>query len=427
MIWTAAKMTGALAGIGAAVAAASHFSLPPIERKLAPYLGVTADVRSAPEVERVYRPEWRGQSATYKGNLFGLSTPDHVLHLRSRAGSDGLLGVSETLRPGDRIALLDDAIYDLAAISGFVRISVERSSRSGYIALDTLFGETVADDATAIALRDGATIYEYKPSSREIATAAAGSLREPDYAKTFGLGDQIGVHPLSISGTAVLALQYAVRLDCDETVRAEIVSAAKAYVGRYLKSEGREIAGALAWPYPFVWDLKPGTKLTPPWYSGYANSIISLSAALLFHLTGDAEHRNLAMKAAAWTFLPLERGGARYEVAGFPHVAEYVYDDVPNLRVLDGELASAVALYNVAVILRDGPMLRQVARIIAGLSVELPHTAPSTGYAINSRFGWVVGEPDYMNLMKRWARQLYSISKDGAFKRAADNWRIRER
>ena len=84
-------------------------------------------------------------------------------------------------------------------------------------------------------------------------------------------------------------------------------------------------------------------------------------------------YRRLARRAAGFVALPIEEGGAQYEVLGFKLPAEYVYPSppIPNVRVLDGELIVIAALFNVARLLGDSDLLRLFMTQVGSLAMQM--------------------------------------------------------
>jgi hypothetical protein len=151
-------------------------------------------------------------------------------------------------------------------------------------------------------------------------------------------------------------------------------SAVEAFVQNYIMAESVDLgSGMISWPYRFEWVTNWGIKLTPPWYSPYVNSQVVSLAALLYRLTGKEEYRTLALAAARYVVTPISKGGAQYSIDGFRFPAEYVYPTppIPNIRVIDGEFGSAIALYNGARLLGDSELLRQSSAYFASLGMAL--------------------------------------------------------
>jgi hypothetical protein len=121
--------------------------------------------------------------------------------------------------------------------------------------------------------------------------------------------------------------------------------------------------------------------MSPPWYSAYANANAATLLSVLYHLTKDERYKRLAQEAAAYLSLPLDAGGSEYDISGFKYPAEYVYPSpsLPNIRVLDRELISVLALYNAARFLGDGEMLRIAYQQMASLAMALEYYRQRNG------------------------------------------------
>jgi hypothetical protein len=182
--------------------------------------------------------------------------------------------------------------------------------------------------------------------------------------------------------------------------------------------------GAVAWPYTFPFTMPWGTKLDPPWYSGYANAAMAGAAACALALTGDKIFASVVREATAFLELPMAEGGAGYVVNGFPFIAEYVYPSppIPNYRVLDGELGTAVFLYNAAVLTGDSALLDLVVRIGAGLPAALKLLRRPDGLPYFGMDGQPMN-PSYMWQLWMTLQLLANIYKDRVFLAHAAEWR----
>src|SRR5262249_7264299 len=238
---------------------------------------------------------------------------------------------------------------------------------------------------------------------------------------TLSGGTKNGVHPLYASSTARSLLFTAMKPEIDDQRRSAAIKAVETFVAAYLTPNKREVRpGLVSWPYNFEWLMNWGVKLSPPWYSPFPNSQVVSLCALLYRLTGKEEYASLAREAFQFIKTPIERGGAEYQVAGFRMPAEYVYrtPPLPNVRVLDGEFAVAIALYNGARLLGDSEMLQKSLQYLAGLAMQMDSYTTPDGDLYFAQYIEKMPEQYYWSM---WAlvQNAGIITKDRRFSRVA--------
>ncbi len=102
-------------------------------------------------------------------------------------------------------------------------------------------------------------------------------------------------------------------------LRSDAIAAVGRFFDAYVLPEARPGPnGSLKWPYHFEFILNWGVKMSPPWYSAYANAAIAQAAAVMFRLTAEPRYKEIAIKAARFIGEPLESGGAEYPRVWFP-------------------------------------------------------------------------------------------------------------
>jgi hypothetical protein len=144
----------------------------------------------------------------------------------------------------------------------------------------------------------------------------------------------------------------------------------------------------------------------------------------MYRLTDEQRYRELAQKAARYIGLPVEQGGAEYEVSGFRLPAEYVYSfkDTPNIRVLDGELITAVLLYNAARLLGDWEMLWIAVRHAMSIAMQLEFFKNADGSLMFAAYVEKM-PPHYVWTIWANLQALANILKDRRFQAAAEGLR----
>ncbi len=367
------------------------------QRVLAPYIDIPAVVvRPNAAALRPYFALRKGLTVRYLGNMLSTAQPELMWVPASENGRDrliwqsfipnkgGLLGIYV----GDVITLLDDVLYDFDVGTLFVKAQ-KPGFPPGYMLLETLIGETEPATRELIVAKDedrfrnfssvdydGVRLYEQTvnvdPKQMERDTATL--LDAATYGTSLAGGMSGGVHPLYATSTARALLFAALKPQVGEEIRKAAIAAVAHFFDNYIEKAKVDLGdGRISWPYQFDWTMNWGIKLTPPWYSPYANSQVVELAALMFKITGDDKYRAMAQAATRFITTPMSKGGAEYTIDGFRLPAEYVYaaPPMPNVRVLDGELGVAIALYNAARLLGDSEMLRQSTAYFGGLAMNL--------------------------------------------------------
>ncbi|MCG2643574.1 MULTISPECIES: D-glucuronyl C5-epimerase family protein [Bradyrhizobium] len=410
---------------------------------LSSYLGIPAVVEHKNAgFFQPYSALRAGVRLRYVRNIFSTNQPDmmwfpadiggrQILSWQTFDGADGLWGIF----PGQEVQLVDDVLYDFGVGAPFVKIR-RAGKPDGYLTLETVLGETepvggdlvVASDpdrffANASIKVDGVRLFEQTVNhDRTEFARLIDLLSKPErYAAELSGGNQGGVHPLFAASTARGMLFTALGEDIPSEQKAAAVAAAETFVQSYVIGQKHEVApGLFAWPYQFEWTINWGIKLSPPWYSAFANSQVLSVCALLYRLTGKDKYKALAEDAFKFIRTPIAQGGAEYEVAGLRLPAEYVYPTppIPNVRVFDGELDTAIAIFDAARLLGNSDMLRISARYFASLSMQLDlYTAPD-GDLRFSMYGGTM--PDgYRWPMWAMLQAAGIISKDRRFTEAA--------
>lgn len=351
----------------------------------------------------------------------------------SENGKPGLYG----LFPGSNLTLLDNKLYDIGVGTLFLKVRNESvQGLVGFVPIDIIIGETKpagdelwrAEDAArlkdlSLVDIDGLPLYAIlRPTDAKEVERQIAMLSNPsNYDGALG-GGHPGVHPVSAANTVYGVLMYALRPGVDSALRNRAISAAQQFFEAYAFPKADQIkAGVVAWPYTFEWNLNWGIKLSPPWYSAYANAVMSAAASILFKETGDEKYRALALAALRYLDLPIQDGGARYSVSGFQLPAEYVYDSppVPNVRVLDGELIAAVATYNAARLLGNSWALGLFQRQAYSLSMQMDFYTRKDGRMLFATY--VEEMPDhYQWILWSNLQALGNITKDRRFSNTAD-------
>ena len=386
-----------------------------------------------------YRADRRGLQVRYVGNLFSSEQPD-VLWLAgtSTAEEPHMITAGTVLTPGDRLQILDDDLYDFAVGARFVRVMHQNSTARGYITLETLLGETIpANDElwTAEEPRRLRALVAFETdamplySTNRVGAAQVADSR--DYLARFRQHSADGesaadVHPLQAGAHAHRLGCWSLARERTGKERDDVRGLIEGMFEGYALGAMREVApGAWAWPYGFDFAMPWGTALRAPWYSGYANSAMAGAAACAYALSGNPAFADVVKKAVAFLALETSRGGAGYEIDGYPHIAEYVYatPPIPNYRVLDGELCSVVFLFNAATLLADSTLLAYSHRLAGGLANGL-NLLSSRGDGL-PYFGMdgQAMNPDYMWQLWMTLQLLANAFKDRSFSQRARDWR----
>ena len=366
-----------------------------------PYLRIPAVVqRPNAHLVKPYKRMQKGLRLTYRGNRFSANQPDLIWvpevtrdryklrweTLGKKVEGAGLAGVF----PGNVLRILDDELYDFGVGTLFVRVLNETSGKSGYTLYETIIGDCdPADEQLWVARDVPGLLSRVLIEVDEIALYRISQPRDPalidDWIDILGdptryrnaLNGGIegaGVHPVYAANVATAVLMELVERKHPEKRRSEILWAVRRFFDRWAIPHAERMPGdTVSWPYNFPWTTYWGIRLDPPWYSAYANARMALNAALLYRLTEHESYRRLARRAAGFVALPIEEGGAQYEVLGFKLPAEYVYPSppIPNVRVLDGELIVIAALFNGARLLGDSDLLRLFMTQVGSLAMQM--------------------------------------------------------
>ncbi|WFU35756.1 D-glucuronyl C5-epimerase family protein [Bradyrhizobium brasilense] len=408
-----------------------------------PYLGIPALVEHKnAQFLRPYFAMRAGLRVRYVKNIFSTYQPDmmwfpsiengrQILAWQTFDGSAGLYGVF----PGSELELVDDTLYDFGVGALFVKVK-SKDKPECYLPLETLVGETEPANSALLAASDrsqfyrhasvefdGIRLYEQTVSHdrKQFEKFVSLLARPEDYATQLSGGQPGGVHPLfaasSVRGMLFTALSDGIAPE----QKADAIASAEIFAKHYISSAKREVApGVFAWPYNFEWTMNWGIKLSPPWYSAFANGQILSVCALLYRLTGKDEYKTLAGEAFSFIKTPISSGGSEYDVSGFKLPAEYVYPTppTPNVRVLDGELAASIAIYNASRLLGDSEMLRVSFRYLASLAMQLDLYTTANGDLRFSMYGGSM--PDgYRWPMWAMLQEAAIITKDRRFTEAA--------
>ncbi|MCO5092074.1 D-glucuronyl C5-epimerase family protein [Bosea sp. (in: a-proteobacteria)] len=370
-------------------------------------------------------PRRAGLTLTYSGNHFSTFARDAIFTFaKSSHGGPELLNVLNTyLAPGDQLRIEDNELFDFEAGTTFLKVTRLSDSVTGYVPLETIVGETTLEGVTAIPFERSSLLPTLNISRAAIDEALA-TLNDGDYDKAFSAGEGKGIHPVIAGTTAMVPLLGAFTSECVAACRTNAQAAGRRFFDLYGFPKASRSAIGAAWAYEFDWPMHWGITLKAPWYSGYANSVMALNAAAMFKLTGEERYRDLARDAVKWLLTPTSQGGALYISQNREFIAEYAYaPGVPNVRVFDGEMKSILSLYNVAVILEDGALLRRSYELSENFATITAILQTGDGLIVNARYPWLVDSPGYTSLMKLWASQLSAVSKNDVLRAAAAKWR----
>ena len=367
------------------------------QRTAAPYINIPAVVvRPNAAALRPYFALREGLRVKYVGNIFSQSQPELIWvplveNGRERMfwktfaeGQGGLVGIF----PGDVLTLIDDVIYDMDVGTLFIKVK-KQGFPIGYMLLETLIGETELEGDKLIIANDPMKFRKYSSVSNgnillyeQTVVNDIGELKKyikifhehENYETTLNAGLPGGVHPLFATSTARSMLFTALNPDTPDELRAETVAAVAHFFTNYIeKNQIKMKNNMVSWPYNFEWNMNWGVKLSPPWYSPFANSQIVIISALMYKATGDLNYRKMAHDASIFISKSISDGGSEYNIDGFRFPAEYVYPTppLPNVRVLDGELGVAISLYNAARIIGDSKMLSDSIAYFASIAMNL--------------------------------------------------------
>ena len=144
----------------------------------------------------------------------------------------------------------------------------------------------------------------------------------------------------------------------------------------------------------------------------------------MYRLTNDVRYKDLALKAGRFVGIPIEQGGAEYQVSGFRLPAEYVYDvrRSPNIRVLDGEILTLIGLYNAARLLSSWELYEIFVRQAFSIAMQLDFYTNDDGSLIFAAYLEEMPE-HYVITVWRSLQVLGNITKDRRFLRSAQKLR----
>jgi D-glucuronyl C5-epimerase C-terminus len=404
-----AVIVGSLIGYTANLLMTSDpHSLPTITNNIDPTLGIPAVVKRPNNIAlKPYVADQAGLQVRYEADIIRTLNGDMLYSPKlvgdriflpwqtSDNGAPGLFGIF----PGNVITLLDNPLYDLGVGTLMVKARLDHNGLEGFIPLSTIIGDTVpanddlwsADDVGRLKERvlvtfEGRIIYTYGvPRDAKVIEKDIAALLDPSaYSDSLSAG-QTGVHPVYAANVVAGLLQLALRPDTDPDLKRRILTAAKTIFDNYFfPSAVEQSAGTVSWPYQFEWTTNWGIALKPPWYSAYTNGVLSSAAAIMFRLTDDERYRQLALKSGRYVGLPIEQGGAEYQVSGFRLPAEYVYQvqRTPNIRVLDGEIITLIGMYNAARLLSSWELYEIFVRQAFSLAMQLQFFSNDDGSLI---------------------------------------------
>lgn len=364
---------------------------------IAPYLNIPV-ILARPNAKKLapYFAMREGLEVRYIGNKFSIAQPELLWVPASENGAERLIWQSYIegkgglvgLGAGEVVRLLDDKLYDFDVGTLFVKVKKGNFPPS-YMLLETLVGETEPATTELLVAKnpnvflehasvdvEGVRLYEQTVNvdREQIKRDTANLFDDAAYAASLSGGMSGGVHPLYATSAARALLFAAMKPQVSEEMRKAAVAATAHFFTKYIEAAKVDLGdGMISWPYKFDWTMNWGIKLSPPWYSPFANSQVVETSALMYKITGEEKYRVMARAATRFITTPMKNGGAEYMVDGFRLPAEYVYPTppMPNVRVLDGELGVATALYNAAQLLGDSEMLRQSMAYFGSLAMNL--------------------------------------------------------
>lgn len=401
-----------------------------------PYLGVPATVHAPSKDSPQYAPDITGTKLEFLGRTLSPQAEAWLLRpMRSGPEDPQALGLlPPMLQPGDRLTVLDNVLHDYGVGTSFVRVRREDDGAEGLLDYQTFFAETANRSATddpklVIPLpHDGGAglLHLFSPMGPKDRDACLARLEARDYDRTFASAKGGGCNPTFASVQAARALACALDPATDDDLRQRITAAGEKFFAEYGFPAAQEVAGGTAWACNYAFQLNWKITLSPPWYGGYPAAVMAQNAAMLHRLTGREDYRELVLSTMRYLRAPMSGGGAGYDVNGFPHIAEYAYPSppLPNIRVLDGELISALCVAGCAALLRDTDLTRYAAALCAGLAAGLDSFTTVDGLILNARYPWLVEDEGYTQVMVNCAAQLHRLTKDRAFDRAAKTWRV---
>ena len=384
-------------------------------------LGIPVLVMRAPGYStQPYVRLQKGVRVRYLKNIFSSNQPDLIYipgvigdRVRLRWQTMGRLDDGTGLWSVGDMEILDDRLYDFGVGPLFVKVrriddgvakqfetlkenpayphlaNLDPKQVVGYVTLETIIGDCAplgdalwcASDTERLKSQ---AVVNYKnmvlypehlldKGLKERVEVLADPTRWAD--ELSGGKPSVGKpHPVYTANTLYLIMLSVVKNGVDEQERDRVVQVVRDFFDAWVIPDAVEVLpGSLSWPYHFEWNMNWGIRLDPPWYSPYASSRIAAASALLWDITGDERYRELAIGAANFCGAPIEDGGGEYSMHGFRFSAEYVYNTppLPNVRVLDGEVTTVLALFDTARILGDSRILQIAMRQGASLAMAL--------------------------------------------------------
>ena len=397
-----------------------------------PYLGVPCRTVRASVGPRVYQPDIAGVDIEFLGRRFSPHAEPRLLKTTQSGPNDPVVLdlCGPALAPGDQLTVLDDFLHDFGVGTSFVRVARKATGEEGLLDAHTFFLETrnvsaPPDQFMTVPLENG-ELHLFSPMGPEDRDQCLGNLEKGDYETTFESPPGSGCNPTFASVQAVRALACALDPETTDEMRARIVKAGEKFFSEYAFPEASEVGGGVSWPLHFDFVINWMFTLKKPWFSGYAASVMAQNGAMMYELTGEDRYRDLAYGALDYVRTPLDKGGAAYEDGGFPFIAEYAYPSppLPNARIFDGELISAVCVMGCAKLFKDSELARYAAGLCAGAANHISVSTTHDGLIQNARYPWLINEEGYSRVMKNCAIQLFRITKDRTFERAATDWRV---
>jgi hypothetical protein len=408
-------LSGLVIGVVAVVGSGSKITSLPIQTfDVDPYLGIPAVVEHPNnKFLQPYFAIRKGLRVKYINNIFSTNMPDLIwvpevtsqgkVLLRwqtSEKNSPGLVGIF----PGQILQVVDDKLYDFGVGTLFVKVYSESYKATGYTLLETIIGETEpvddvlwkANDVKKLVEKstlsfEGMVLYAILlPGDRNVIIKYVDDFNHPEtYEKTLNGSQPNGVHPVVAANAVYSTLLFALLPTTSDDDKQKMIASAENFFKHYVIPNKVEIApGIISWPYKFEWNVNWGIKISPPWYSAYANGTFANAAALLYRLTKNESYKTLAIQSADFLGYPITKGGAEFDVSGFKLPAEYVYNTppLPNIDIIDGEFIALTTLYNTARLLGDSHLLNLFMKQAASLSMQLSYFEQPNGNLYFSRY-----------------------------------------
>jgi hypothetical protein len=419
--------------------------LPTTTYDVDPVLGIPAVVvRPNNAFLRPYLADRKGLKVSYVGDSLMSLNPDMLYSPAIREGrtflpwqtsdegAPGLYGVF----PGNQLTILDDALYDFGVGLLMVRARLDAQELEGFLPLATVICETMPADNSLWPSRyakrlkqelllktDKAIIYTFsKPKDENAIQQAIDNLGNPSlYASTLSGGKSDTVHPVYAANLVYGLLLKWLAAENNPQLRDDIKKACVAVFDNYFFINVDSVGGGASWPFEFTWVTNWGVSLKAPWYSAYASSVTAGAASIMFGITKEERFRDLALQAARFVGSSNSIGGAEYNLSGFRLPAEYVYNftTTPNIRVLDGEIITAIALYNTAILLNSQEVYEIFVRQAFSLAMALEYFQKADGSLVFAAYYEDMPEHYLIDVWKGLL-VLANITKDRNFKNFAD-------